>query len=85
MKPIGKYIVINEIKEEVKTQSGILLSGDDVDKIRYKKGAVVKPGTEVTKINEGDTIYYDTRAGYSMFIEDVQYTIIRENDVVVVL
>tara|TARA_R100000278_G_scaffold123117_1_gene111352 strand:+ start:1740 stop:1997 length:258 start_codon:yes stop_codon:yes gene_type:complete len=85
MKPIGKYIVINEIKEEVKTQSGILLSGDDVDKIRYKKGTVVKPGTEVTKINEGDTIYYDTRAGYSMFIEDVQYTIIRENDVVVVL
>ena len=85
MKPIGKYIVINEIKEEVKTQSGILLSGDDVDKMRYKKGTVVKPGTEVTKINEGDTIYYDTRAGYSMFIEDVQYTIIRENDVVVVL
>tara|TARA_B100000424_G_scaffold235380_1_gene199739 strand:+ start:2425 stop:2682 length:258 start_codon:yes stop_codon:yes gene_type:complete len=85
MKPIGKYIVINEIKEEVKTQSGILLSGDDVDKIRYKKGTVVKPGTEVTKINEGDAIYYDTRAGYSMFIEDVQYTIIRENDVVVVL
>lgn len=85
MKPIGKYIVINEIKEEVKTQSGILLSGDDVDKIRYKKGTVVKPGTEVTKINEGDKIYYDTRAGYSMFIEDVQYTIIRENDVVVVL
>ena len=85
MKPVGKYIVINEIKEEVKTQSGILLSGDDVDKIRYKKGTVVKPGTEVTKINEGDVIYYDTRAGYSMFIEDVQYTIIRENDVVVVL
>ena len=85
MKPIGKYIVINEIKEEVKTQSGILLSGDDVDKIRYKKGTVVKPGTEVTKINKGDVIYYDTRAGYSMFIEDVQYTIIRENDVVVVL
>ncbi len=85
MKPIGKYIVINEIKEEVKTQSGILLSGDDVDKIRYKKGTVVKPGTEVTKINEGDTIYYDTRAVYSMCIEDVQYTIIRENDVVVVL
>lgn len=50
MKPIGKYIVINEIKEEVKTQSGILLSGDDVDKMRYKKGVVVKPGTEVTKI-----------------------------------
>lgn len=85
MKPIGKYIVINEIKEEVKTQSGILLSGDDVDKMRYKKGVVVKPGTEVTKINDGDIIYYDTRAGYSMFIEDVQYTIIRENDVVVVL
>ena len=26
MKPIGKYIVIKEIKEELKTESGLLLS-----------------------------------------------------------
>ena len=31
MKPIGKYILLTPVKEEVKTESGILLSADDVD------------------------------------------------------
>ena len=69
MKPIGKYIAIKEIKEEVKTKSGLLLSGDDVDGIRYKKANVSESGTDVNVINKGDTIYYDSRAGYSMFID----------------
>jgi|TARA_R110002012_G_scaffold58378_3_gene151454 co-chaperonin GroES (HSP10) len=85
MKPIGKYIAIKEIKEEVKTKSGLLLSGDDVDGIRYKKANVAESGTDVNVINKGDTIYYDSRAGYSMFIESEQFTIIQEHDVVVVV
>lgn len=85
MKPIGKYIAIKEIKEEITTKSGLLLSGDDVDDIRYKKAKVAAPGSDVTVINVGDTIYYDSRAGYSMFIEDEQFTVIREHDVVVVV
>ncbi len=85
MKPIGKYIAIKEIKEEVKTKSGLLLSGDDVDGIRYKKANVSESGTDVNVINKGDTIYYDSRAGYSMFIESEQFTIIQEHDVVVVV
>ena len=38
MTPIGKYIVINKIKEEKKTKSGLLLSSEDVDSFRYHKG-----------------------------------------------
>jgi co-chaperonin GroES (HSP10) len=85
MKPIGKYIAIKKVKEEITTKSGLLLSGDDVDGIRYKKATVAESGTDVTVINKGDTIYYDSRAGYSMFIEDEQFTIIQEHDVVVVV
>ena len=51
----------------------------------YKKGLIVKSGTEVGSIKQGDTIYYDKRSGYSMIINDEQYTIIQEKDVVVVL
>ena len=47
MKPIGKYIVIKTIKEELKTESGLLLSAQDVSDFRYRKGQVVKPGTDV--------------------------------------
>jgi co-chaperonin GroES (HSP10) len=84
MRPIGKYIVIQKIKEEVKTESGLLLSGSDVDDIRYKKGIVVETGTDVTSIDSNDTIYYDSRAGYSLMMSGEQYTVIQERDVVIV-
>ena len=70
MKPIGTNIVIKTIEEEIKTSSGLLLSSEDANQLRYKKGIVVKPGTEVTVISEGDEIYYDKRAGYTMLIKD---------------
>jgi len=85
MRPIGKYIAIKEIKEEVKTESGLLLSNKDVGDIRYKKAIVAEPGTLVEVIVSDDVIYYDSTAGYSMFIENEQFTIIQERDVVVVL
>ncbi len=85
MKPIGKNIVIKTIEEEIKTSSGLLLSSDDANLLRYKKGLIVKPGLDVKSVNEGDSIYYDKRAGYTMLINDEPYTIISENDVVVVL
>jgi co-chaperonin GroES (HSP10) len=85
MKPIGKYIIINTIDEEIKTESGILLSASDVDEFRYKKGKVIKTGSDVTVIQENDLIYYDKNAGHTMLIKDKSYTIISERDVVVVL
>lgn len=85
MKPIGNNIVIKTIEEEIKTSSGLLLSSDDANQLRYKKGKVVKPGTDVSVIAEGNEIYYDKRAGYTMLINNEPYTIISQNDVVVVL
>jgi len=84
MKPIGKYIVVVPIDEEVKTQSGLILSGDDVNQFRYKRGVVVEPGTEVHNISKGDKLYFDKAHSFTMIIKDTQYTIIREGDVVVV-
>ena len=42
MKPIGKYIIINKIVEQVKTDSGLILSDDEATTSRYKKAKVVK-------------------------------------------
>jgi len=85
MKPIGKNIVIKTIEEEIKTSSGLLLSSDDANKLRYKKGRIVEIGTDVIAIEKDSEIYYDKRAGYTMLIDNIAYTIIQENDVVVVL
>ncbi len=84
MQPIGKYIVVSAIDEEIKTDSGIILSGEDANQFRYKKGKVIKPGTDVTVIKEGDVVYYDKGHSFTMIIKNEQYTIIRESDVVLV-
>ena len=57
MKPVGKYIVIKTIEEEIKTSSGLLLSATDVDEFRYRKGSVIKPGTDVSVVKPEDIIY----------------------------
>ena len=85
MKPIGKYIIIKTVEEELKTSSGLLLSREDASNFRYKKGKVIKPGTDVEVINDNDLIFYDKSAGHTMFIKDEIYTVIQERDVVVVL
>jgi len=85
MKPIGKYIVIKTIDEELKTESGLILSGEDMNQMRYKRGVVIESGTDVPDIKKDDEIYYDKAHGFTMLIDDKQYTIITERDVVVVL
>ena len=89
MRPIGKYIVIDAIKEETTTASGILLSSDDADQMRYGRGLTPlwlhQGGTDVTSIDAGEELYYDKRASYTMLIDGIARTIISERDVVVVL
>jgi len=86
MRAIGKHIIImEEVGGQAATKSGILLSADDTEQLRYKRGVVVKEGSEVTAISEGDTIYYDRRAGHSLLVGDDMYTVIVERDVVAVV
>lgn len=85
MTPIGKYIIIKNVDESIKTESGLLLSGEDANQLRYKRGLVIAPGTEVAVIEQGDELYYDKAHSFTMLIDDVQYTIISERDVLVVL
>lgn len=85
MKPIGKYLVVKDIQENVKTESGLILSGEDTNQLRYKRGMVIAPGTDVESIQEGDELYYDKAHSFTMLIDDMQYTIISERDVVVVI
>jgi chaperonin GroES len=85
LQPIGKYIIIKNIDEELKTESGLILSGEDANQMRYKRGLVIESGTDVPNIKKDDDIYYDKAHGFTMLINEKQYTIIQERDVVVVL
>ena len=84
MKAIGKYIIINAIEEEIRTDSGLILSGNDANQFRYKKGVVVSAGTDVGSIGEGDVVYYDKGHSFTMVIGGGPCTVIQERDVVAV-
>jgi co-chaperonin GroES (HSP10) len=85
MKPLNKYIAIDIIEEEITTESGLILSDKDADAFRYKKARVVAPGTEVNTLKKDDVIYFDSRSGYTLLIDNSPLTVISERDVVVVL
>lgn len=85
MKAIGTNIIIKAIDEEITTKSGLLLSAEDAKAMRYRKGVVVTPGTDVEGIESGDNIYYEKGQSYTMVINEEQFTVIQKRDVVVVL
>ncbi len=86
MKAIGKYIVINPIKEvDTKTKGGLILAESQREDIRYREAEVIEVGSEVNSLKKGDNIYYDKAAGFNIEIKKEQYKIIKEFDVVIVL
>ena len=86
MKAIGKNIVIETIKENgTTTKGGLLLAESHREDIRYRKGKVVETGTDVVGVQNEDNIYYDRHAGFKIEIKNKIYTVIKENDVVIVI
>ena len=77
--------VYKDVDEQITTDSGLLLSSEEMKDLRYKKAQVVNPGTEVEAINEGDTVYYDKHSSHTMMINSEPYTIIQERNIVVVV
>ncbi len=86
MKAIGKYIVIDPIKETTtKTKGGLILAESQREDIRYRQANVVEAGTDVKVLKKGDKIYYDKAAGFKIEINKEKYKVIKEFDVVVIL
>tara|TARA_R100000900_G_scaffold136591_1_gene114637 strand:- start:129 stop:389 length:261 start_codon:yes stop_codon:yes gene_type:complete len=86
MKAIGKYIVIDPIKEvDTKTKGGLILAESQREDVRYRKAKIVTVGSDVNVLKKGNEIYYDKSAGFNIEIKQEQYKVIKEFDVVVVL
>ena len=86
MKAVGKYIVIDPIKEvDVKTKGGLILAEKQREDVRYRKAKVVEPGSEVSVLKKDDKVYYDKAAGFNIEINKEEYKVIKEHDVVVIL
>ncbi len=86
MRAIGKYIVIDPVKEnDTVTKGGLILSEKQREDVRYRKAKVIQVGEDVKAINNSDNIYYDKSAGFNIEIDKTNYKVIKEFDVVIVL
>ena len=86
MKAVGKYIVIEPIKEvNTKTEGGLILAESQREDVRYRKAKVVTVGGDVKGIKKGNEIYYDKAAGFNIELKKETYKVIKENDVVIIL
>lgn len=84
MKVVNNYIIITEIKEEKKSENGLLIMDQHTNDIRYLKGKVVSVGENTIGVKENDTIYYDRHAGHGIEYNNVMYKVIKQPDVVIV-
>ena len=86
MKAVGKFIVIDPVKEtDVTTKGGLILAEKQREDVRYRRAKVIEPGSEVSVLKKGDEVYYDKAAGFNIEIEKEEYKVIKEFDVVVIL
>ena len=87
MKPLNKYIILEELKEDVKkTSGGLLLAEKHREDTRYRKGKLVALGTLCEdSLTPGDIVWFDRAAGH-----DIEYAtgelrkVIQERDIVIV-
>ena len=86
MKAIGKYLVIEPIKEiDVQTKGGLILAEKQREDVRYRRAKVIEPGSDVSVLKKGDEVYYDKASGFNIEINKEEYKVIKEFDVVVIL
>jgi co-chaperonin GroES (HSP10) len=86
MRAVGKYIVIDPIKEvDTTTKGGLILAEKQREDVRYRKANVIEVGFEVKRLKKDDKIYYDKASGFNIEIDKNEYKVIKESDVVIIL
>ena len=86
MKAVGKYIIVDEIKDITTTTDGGLILGEKQrEDIRYREGCVLHVGSDVVILKTGDSIYYDRHASFNIELKDKVLRVIKESDVVIIL
>ena len=86
MKAVGKYIVVEDLKEKTShTKGGLILNQSNREDIRYVQAKILVTGDFVEAIKKDDVVFYDKHAGFMLEVDKKSYKVIKEQDVVIVL
>lgn len=87
IKPLGDRVVIKMVESEETTKSGIVLPGTAKEKPQYAEVVSVGPGgivdgkEIVMEVKVGDKVILSKYAGTEVKLDGVEYTILRQNDI----
>lgn len=80
IRPLKDRCVVKYSAEEMeKTAGGIYVP--DVAKEKPQKGSVEAVGSEVKEVKAGNTVLFDKYSGSKIKIDDTEYLIIKEEDI----
>ena len=89
--PLGDRVVIKQLEEEATTKSGIVLPGQSKEKPQQAEVIAVGPGgnvdgKEITmQVKPGDHVIYSKYAGTEVKLEDEEYIVVKQNDILAVV
>ena len=92
IKPLGERVVIEVAESDAKTASGIVLP--DTAKEKPQKGKVVAVGTgkllengqrAAMEVKVGDGVVFSKYSGSEIKVDDKDYLIVRESDILAIL
>lgn len=92
IKPILDRIVVKEIETEKKSPGGLILAGSAADKPNQGIVVGVGPGTYkddgkfcVPGVNEGDKVLFVQGAGQVVKVDDEEFRILQEVDILAIV
>lgn len=89
--PLGDRVVLKQCEKEETTKSGIILAAKAQEKPVTAEVVAVGPGgmvdgKEVTmQVKVGDQVIYSKYAGNEVKLDDDEYVIVRQNDILAVV
>ena len=91
IKPLADRVVLKMVEAEETTKSGIILTGSAKEKPQVAEIVAVGPGgvidgNEIVMYDKkGDKVLTSKYSGTEVKIDDVEYTIVKQSDILAVL
>ena len=80
IKPLGGRIVVKPVKQDEKTGGGIYLP-ETANKEKPQRGDVIAVGPDFKGVKKGDKVLFAKYGGTEIEIEDEEYLVLSEDDV----
>lgn len=89
--PLGDRVVLKQLVAEETTKSGIVLPGQSKEKPQQAEVIAVGPGGTVDgkevkmEVKVGDQVIYSKYAGTEVKLDEEEYIIVRQNDILAIV